>query len=378
MESVAIDATDGVPVVVSPLAGLESGEAVDAGQLARELRAAALAAGLKGQLAPKVSVAIDAGGALNLDAVPADVRLQAETGLDGAQIHVALGGDAASAVWIGTIAPNDAVEAATRLLAVLAARGPTARARAVIGAEGDAPFRSATAEFLMCADRCRRDDRRLPRPRAEPISSHALRDGTVALGIGLAFGHTDVDAVDHLVEAACAARACGLRSAPDRLLLIVGLEAQNAGALAAVADSLGFVTSAGDPRRSIAACPGAPLCACTAMPTRALAPAVAIAAEPMLDGSFSVHLSGCVKGCAHPAPAALTIVGANDRCGLVVNGAGRDRPAIELAVDALPASLARLAASCAAERRPGENAAGVLSRLGAAGVAAILAESPHA
>ena len=170
----------------------------------------------------------------------------------------------------------------------------------------------------------------------------------------------------------------GLRTAPDRALLIVGLKPQNAGALATIAAGLGFVIRAGDPRRSIAACPGAPLCACTATPTRALAPAVAIAAEPMLDGSLSIHLSGCEKGCAHPAPAALTIVGMEERCGVVVNGAARERPAIELAAGALSASLARLAAACAAERRSGERTAAVLSRLGPARVAAILAESPHA
>jgi precorrin-3B synthase len=98
----------------------------------------------------------------------------------------------------------------------------------------------------------------------------------------------------------------------------------------------------------------------------------------MLDGSLSIHLSGCVKGCAHPASAALTIVGAHERWDLVVNGAVRDRPATDLAADGLPKSLARLAAACAAERRPDENIAAVLSRLGPARVAAILAESPHA
>ena len=378
MESIAIDVADGIPVWVSPLAGLEGGEAIDAGLLAQELRAAIVAAGLKGRLAPKASVIIDAGGALNLDALPADVRLQADTGPEGAQIGVLLGGDASSATHIGTIAPNDAVEAAMRLLAVLAAHGPAARARTTMGAEGDAPFRSAIGELSISPD-CRRRDDHLPlRPRAEPIGVHTLRDGTVALGIGLAFGHTDVEALEHLVDAARATNARGLRTAPDRTLLIVGLDPQNAGALATIAESLGFVIRASDPRRAIAACPGAPLCACSAMPTRALAPSVAIAAEPMLDGSLSIHLSGCVKGCAHPAPAALTIVGADERWGLVVNGAVRDRPATALAADGLPTSLARLAVACAAERRPDENTAAVLSRLGPERVAALLAESPHA
>ena len=229
MESIAIDVADGIPVWVSPLAGLEGGEAIDAGLLAQELRAAIVAAGLKGRLAPKASVIIDAGGALNLDALPADVRLQADTGPEGAQIGVLLGGDASSATHIGTIAPNDAVEAAMRLLAVLAAHGPAMRARTTMGAEGDAPFRSAIGELSISPDYRRRDDHLPLRPRAEPIGVHTLRDGTVALGIGLAFGHTDVEALEHLVDAARATNARGLRTAPDRTLLIVGFDAAKCG-----------------------------------------------------------------------------------------------------------------------------------------------------
>ena len=39
-----------------------------------------------------------------------------------------------------------------------------------------------------------------------------------------------------------------------------------------------------------------------------------------------VHISGCAKGCAHPQPAALTIVGSEHGCGIVEYGTARATP----------------------------------------------------
>jgi len=33
-----------------------------------------------------------------------------------------------------------------------------------------------------------------------------------------------------------------------------------------------------------------------------VAPAIAQAARPLLDGSLTIHVGGCAKGCAHPGP----------------------------------------------------------------------------
>jgi precorrin-3B synthase len=206
---------------------------------------------------------------------------------------------------------------------------------------------------------------------------HVLRDGACALGVGLAFGQTDADALERLVDAARAAGATGFRTAPNRALLIVGVGRDEAGALAGAAETLGFVTRADDPRRAIVACPGAPLCASTELATRALAPAFADAASSLLDGSFVLHLSGCAKGCAHPGPAALILVGEDGRCGLIFDGAPRDQSLATTTAAGALAGVARLAQACAAERRPDETAAAFLSRLGPARVAAILAGPCH-
>jgi len=103
------------------------------------------------------------------------------------------------------------------------------------------------------------------------------------------------------------------------------------------------IVRADDPRRAIVTCAGAPACASGEMATRDLAATIAAAAAPLLDGSIRLHLSGCPKGCAHPLPAALTVVGRGGACGLVFDGSAPEPPAAVITPQALTALLADLA-----------------------------------
>ena len=141
--------------------------------------------------------------------------------------------------------------------------------------------------------------------------------------------------------------------------------------MAARAESLGFITHRDDPRRNIVACAGAPICAAAEIPARTLAPLISSAAAGLLDGSLTLHLSGCPKGCAHPGACALTIVGNQNGCGLVVDGSARHQPGTTIAAADLPAALAGIACEVAHLRQPGEASAETLARLGAAQVASI-------
>jgi hypothetical protein len=85
-----ISAIEGVPVIADPLPD-DAAAVIDAANLAAAVRRAIADARLA--LAAKVSVVIDSGSHLHLDALAADVRLRAS----GQRLHVALGGDAASA-----------------------------------------------------------------------------------------------------------------------------------------------------------------------------------------------------------------------------------------------------------------------------------------
>jgi precorrin-3B synthase len=336
--ALGIAAGDGIPVLINPLAGLDAEDISDAGALAADLRRALARRALAPRLSAKVSVAIDGGGALSLDGVIADVRLRAER-IDGVTaLCVSVGGDGQNAADLGCVAGPDGVEVVTRLLEVLAQHGRVARVRDVVAAEGIATFRSAVADLII-HDGPVRSQRRF----SDAVGIYPLRDGTFAHGVGLAFGHADVTSLQRLTEAAKAAGASGMRAAPGRALMIVGLTQQTASSFAAAAEVLGFIVHADDQRRHVVACAGAPICASADIAARAIAPRIAAAAAPHLDGAFKIHISGCAKGCAHPAPAALTVVGTSAGCVLISNGSTRDMPFATVATNELPAAVAEIA-----------------------------------
>jgi precorrin-3B synthase len=349
VNSLGIAAEDGVPVIANPLAGLDPDELIDASALATGLRRALGRTSLPGRLAPKVSVAIDGGGALGLDALPADVRLRAELINSHVGLRVSVSGDAANAISLGAILQRDCIEAALRLLEVIAQRGRDARARDVLAAEGIEQFRLSLSELLVSPARAREsgdpelDSRFRGNERTTTGGLHSLRGGLYARVIALAFGHAAAVTLEQLADAAAASGAQGVRIAPGRALIVVGLTRTSATTFTAAAERLGFITRADDPRRHVIACAGAPICASAHIAARAMAPCIAEIAAPYLDDSFKIHVSGCAKGCAHAAPAALTVVGTPAGCALVANGSARVEPFDVVAADQLPAAILKAA-----------------------------------
>src|SRR5262249_52160639 len=138
--AIDIQFSEGTSLLCSPLAGIDSRETLDSLAFAAELRRAIAAAPFAATIAPKVAVAVDGGGRLHLDAVAADARLRAGPTAGPAFVHVAVGGDAASEAPIGAVAIRHAVDAAVRILRVIAARGRAARARDILATEGADAF----------------------------------------------------------------------------------------------------------------------------------------------------------------------------------------------------------------------------------------------
>jgi len=327
LAELGIATQEGVPVI----AGFDLISQVNTAPLAGELRRAI--ANARRALSPKISIVVDGGDPLHLDALSTDIRLRAADPARGPRFYsprfhlprfyLGLGGDGASATWLGSVAPEDVIGAVLGILAIIGAHGPTARAAAVLRAEGVEAFRSVSAALIEPSP--------APPPRmpAEMIGVHSAYDGTVAVGIGLAFGHTHADALAEVIRAAAGHGAQAVWPAPDRALLLIGVSASDALSLTAAVRQLGFAVDAGDPRRRIAACPGAPACASGLIPARALASALTPILEPALRpvrNGVVVHISGCPKGCAHPMPAALTLVGTANGCGVVHRGSARTAP----------------------------------------------------
>lgn len=200
--------------------------------------------------------------------------------------------------------------------------------------------------------------------RSSLIGITGLRGGQVALGIALPFGHTTAVVLKTFAETAAKLGVEDIRPAPRRTLVAICGTAAQAEALRKQAETLGFVTSPGDPRQAISACPGAPDCASGHIPARTVAAEIASKYSGLFDGSLHLHVSGCAKGCAHPAASDLTLVGSERETGLVAAGTARDKPLAFAASDGARRGFANVAALLSAERRTDETTAQTVQRLG--------------
>lgn len=117
---------------------------------------------------------------------------------------------------------------------------------------------------------------------------------------------------------ALAAAAPGpLRITPWRMIFLPGLETASA-----FAGHAGLIIDPADPLLRIHACTGAPACPQASVETRRLARDLARS----LPLATSLHVSGCAKGCAHPAACDLTLVGRAGLFDLVTHGTPWDDP----------------------------------------------------
>ncbi|MBX3580665.1 MAG: precorrin-3B synthase [Rhizobiaceae bacterium] len=337
----------GVPVQTGVLAGLDPTEVTDPTRLVESLRTAIAGAGLEGRLGPKVSVVVDGGGRTALDEVAADVRLTAVSG----GWRVAIAGHAQTARPLAVAGSDDlARDRAITLLSGIAEMGRRARGRDLNDEELGAEPSSAEYGSRPSAPRTL-------------IGNFDLRDGRLALGIGLPFGQTFADVLKTFCEAAISLGIEDIGPAPGRSLVAICESVKQMQELRERARMLGFITGADDPRCAISACPGAPDCASGHIEARKMATAIAREYRHLFDGSLHMHLSGCAKGCAHPAPSDITLVGTEGGMALVLNGTARDEAVAFADHDGAGRAFASMAALLAAQRKPREPTAQVLARI---------------
>jgi precorrin-3B synthase len=288
----------GLVVETPPLAGDDPTELADPRPLAGSIRAAS--ALIANRLGPKVTVVVDGNGRLNLSALKADIRL---TAIGSNQWACSVGGRS------DVILRNEALMITLGHLRQIANLGKDARA-------DDLPGTVAP-----------------PRPAKDisPIGTFALRDAT-ATGIALPFGSCDHATLAALASVAQHHGVSEFRLAPHHALLAVGATP----AFIAEAAALGFITTVDDPRTRISACIGSDGCASGHVPARTIAANLA----PNLAPATDLHVSGCNKGCAHPRPADITLVGQPDGYGLVIDGRAGDTPQAALRADQLESAVA--------------------------------------
>ncbi|WP_236937962.1 hypothetical protein [Frigidibacter mobilis] len=139
--------------------------------------------------------------------------------------------------------------------------------------------------------------------------------------VALAFGQMTAQVLEAL-----AAPGLDLRLTPWRMVLLEGAQALPA--------TPGTITDPADPVLKVVACTGAPGCPQALQPTRPLAQALA----PLVPDGRILHVSGCAKGCAHPAAADLTLTATAAGFTLIRGGRAGDTAPVH-AVPALPSLI---------------------------------------
>jgi precorrin-3B synthase len=265
-------------------------EGDDTPWLAAELERALATSSLG--LPEKLGFAVDCGAGRVLSAASADIRIERRA--DGGLLVRA---DGAREGLAATKA--EAVDVALALAQWFMASGGARDGRGRMAAHIAS---GATFPDALAAD-------------AKPLSAAPLpHPGLYAAGalVGFAFGRMRSETLGLLADL-----APGLRMTPWRMMLL-----EKASEMPRHQD---LVTRADDSLLRVAACTGAPSCPEAHAPTRELAAALA----PHIGADECLHVSGCAKGCAHPGPSTITLVGTANGFDLVREGATLDPPALQ-------------------------------------------------
>ncbi|CAA2155209.1 hypothetical protein MBRA_00876 [Methylobacterium brachiatum] len=341
---------DGGPqrlTLTSPLAGHDPAETFDVPALARAIEAAGLAVA---RLPPKTLVVVEGRAGAEMPDADAYVFSRAP-----GEVGIAIAAERGFHD-LATCTENEAPAAIAALLKAFARSG----LRRMRDLSPDA--------FSTLADAVRGElQARVPSPVRErerggvtpdvapfspPAGIATLAASKSVLTVDAPFGRCTADAFDRLVDLAARLGAKEVRLSPARGFVLLLPAAAQADPAALARD---FIIAPDDPRRSVAACTGAPACASGSTPTLADAASVAEAFRPFAVDGRAAHVSGCAKGCARPGPADLTLVGRDGLYGAIVGGAPGDEPAMHLPIEAVLERLGRaktigLAAAFAADR----------------------------
>lgn len=277
-------------MLVSPLAGDDPTCAADTIACAESLRNALVCAEELSALPGKFSFAVDGGGLYATGLLQADITLRTM-------------GEGKWAVVCGQMHTQPAAYA-------VAVRQALALAHAFVSSHQTVrpQRRPAVGETLFQLAGLEAQAEALP---VTPAQAGGLCVG--ALGHGLFALSVPMGSMTATMLRECASVAASqgdgiVRLTPWHTVVLGGLEQPPV--------VTGMVADPQSPLLRIWACSGASACAQAAGETEELARRLA----PLLPETACLHVSGCRKGCAHPAPADFTVVAGAEGYGLVRNG----------------------------------------------------------
>ena len=294
----------GHPMLVSPVIGGDPAVAAETMAIADALETALADADDIGLLPDKFLFVVDGGGAAGLRNVRADIAVRSTNGAWGIWLD---GEPLGAACEAGLVA--EAVLGLARHF--LANAGAARRMRDFVRSAGSAELFQAANLVAYLAP--------VANTKNDWIGFQALTGQTGGFALGIPFGQMTADGLRDLAAWSEQFGDAMLRITPWRSVILAGVPIGLAAALRQAA--IGWITDRTDPRLYILACPGQPGCQSATVAARADAELLAT-----LPLQSLVHVSGCAKGCAHPFPAPITLVGQNGTYSLVRNGRANDFP----------------------------------------------------
>ncbi|PWC77095.1 precorrin-3B synthase [Azospirillum sp. TSH64] len=301
-------------VLCSPTAGLDPTAAMDVWAAARTLDARLAEDAALHRLPPKFGWLVCGGGIGHLADSSTDVRFDA---VDGERFRVSLGGTLAKAAPLGLCRADDVADVASVLgRAFLELRAtlpePPRRMAGLVAAIGTDEIGKRLSRLISPLPPGERikvrgthlmdvfGDAEPPHPNLLPKEEKESRVGEAPSFLTTAFPFGRLTAT---TLAALASACAEIRITPWRALILVAPSKD----AEAVAHTHGAILSHTDHRLKLTACSGAGGCDVGTTDTHAAALAIAERAGPLLDPVRMVHVSGCAKGCAHPAIADVTL-----------------------------------------------------------------------
>lgn len=306
-------------VIASPLAGRDRAALIDIRPIVRELEERLAHDPRARNLPAKFCLSVDDGGRFPLLEVAADIAFEA---CSGSQFAVRIGGVAG-----GVIAIDDVAETALALVAgFISLRTRSAatarRMRDLVEALGADAITASCATLAGGYAEANAQQHTAGADRAGQDAVGRIADDV--LGIAAPFGCLHYTQLALMADVAEHSGDGELRLTPWRAILIPATASGALELVEAECARAGLITDAADPRRHIAACPGAPACASATVATRDVAAELA----PLLRSHETLHVSGCAKGCASSASASVVLIGRDGDFDLVRNGKPSDAPVL--------------------------------------------------
>ncbi|HEY3912226.1 MAG TPA: precorrin-3B synthase [Stellaceae bacterium] len=310
------DADDVRNVMVSPTAGIDPLQQIDARPIARELLAMIDAGAVGRSLSAKFCILVDGGESVAAVDRPHDIWLASLAG--GAKMAIGFAGAppiaADDVTPFITVPAQHAVAAVTASLALFAeepAGDPAVtRFRHLLARISRAGFIERLAERLSGAVERRAEVRGWRRRRPAPLDHVGVgaqrQGGLVFVGAVPPFGRLSPDLLARLAEIAEEVGDGGLRLTPWQSVILPSIPREIASRAVTALEAAGLTCDPSHPLASIVACAG--MAGCSRAKSDTKADALALAWAVGAGAPRVIHLSGCSRSCACAGVADATLL----------------------------------------------------------------------